>query len=81
MKPMYFAETREGHLKTLPFNCGLRKARKIAQELANDWEATVHLTVRVGYGASKYVSGQALYYPELSHNRWCSCVDCTGGTL
>lgn len=61
--PSYWVEGG-GFSKLLPFDCGLRKARKLAQEWANKWNETVHLTVRIGYGKPKYVSGQALYYPQ-----------------
>lgn len=59
----YFVETR-GRYEALPFNCGLRTARKLAQEWANRWDETVHLLYRIGWGEPKYVAGQALYHPQ-----------------
>lgn len=59
----YWAETRDRY-QSFPFNCGLRKARKLAQSLANEWGETVHLLRRAGARPSEYVPGQALYHPQ-----------------
>lgn len=72
--PQYIAETRDGFIKMLPFGTNLRQARKLAQDLANEKDSTIHLLVRSGYGpnATKYVPGRSLYHPS----DFTFCPDC-----